>query len=272
MALPALSDNYIWLLHDGRHALVVDPGDPLPVLQALQAHKLALSAIIVTHHHADHTAGIEALRFHLTGEVWGPGDEPIPGPHHPLTSGEQIVLPWLTLEVMRVPGHTAGHLAYYLAPQCEGAASADTVLDEGQDCVLHNGAVFTGDTLFSAGCGRLLEGTPAQMLSSLDRLAALPAKTLVYCAHEYTLSNLRFACALEPANVELASYARRCRELRDAGLPTLPSTIGLEKCINPFLRTRKSTIIEAVSQHDLSIATDQVAIFTALRRWKDQFK
>lgn len=250
--LPAFADNYIWMLHDNRQALVVDPGDAQPVLEALQHSNLQLEAILVTHHHPDHTGGVETLRKATGARVFGPARERMPEPLSRLTGGAQMDCLGLIFQVIDVPGHTAGHIAYY-------CASMD-------DAPL----LFCGDTLFSGGCGRLFEGSPAQMLASLDTLAALPEATRVCCTHEYTLNNLKFALAVEPANQQLAHYIAIAQTLRAQQQPTLPSTIGLERQINPFLRTRLAAIIEAAQGFDAS-ANDEVSIFAALRQWKDKF-
>lgn len=251
--LPAFADNYLWLVHDGSRALVVDPGDAQPVLDALQRAGLQLTAILVTHHHADHTGGVQALRNATGAEVFGPAGEDIPAPFTPLAGGDTITaldLPWTVLDV---PGHTAGHIAFY-SPDVDGAP-----------------LLFCGDTLFSGGCGRLFEGTPAQMLASLDALAALPGATRVCCAHEYTLSNLKFALAVEPGNLDLIHYEAACQALRARALPTLPSTLAVERQINPFLRSRESTVKQAV-QGWRATAEDETAVFAALRQWKNEFK
>ena len=211
VAIPAFTDNYIWMLHDGSQALVVDPGDSAPVLDALASHELTLAGILVTHHHGDHVGGLQGLRSVLRGPVFGPERENIPGSFTPLRDGNFVELMGLRFDVIDVPGHTSGHIAYY-TDDVEG----DPIL-------------FCGDTLFSGGCGRLFEGTPAQMHHSLSRLAALPAGTRVCCAHEYTLSNVRFAQAVEPGNALLAQRAQEVSEKRRQGLPTVPSTIKLEK-------------------------------------------
>ena len=250
--IPAFDDNYIWMLHDGRRALVVDPGDAGPVLAALQQGGLALEAILVTHHHGDHTGGVDTLRRLTGAQVYGPERERMPEPLQRLDDGAVIHPLGLRFEVLLVPGHTAGHIAY--VGQIPG-----------EDPVL-----FCGDTLFSAGCGRLFEGTPAQMLSSLTRLAALPEATRVCCAHEYTLGSLRFARAVEPDNAALRSYSAQAQRLRDQHLPTLPSSIGLEKAVNPFLRTHVPGVAHAVQQMAPN-AHDPVSVFAALRSWKDQF-
>jgi hydroxyacylglutathione hydrolase len=257
IALPAFADNYIWMLHDGAQAVVVDPGDEAPVRAALDAQGLALAGILVTHHHPDHVGGIDALRPSLRGHVYGPAREKIPGPFIPLHDGDMVEVLGMRFSVLDVPGHTAGHVAYLQ----QGAADAEPTAP----------VLFCGDTLFSAGCGRLFEGTPAQMNASLERLAALPADTQVCCTHEYTLSNLRFAAAVEPGNTARAEYERHCRARREAGLPTLPSSIGLERRINPFLRCDEPEVVaSALAQ---GAASDEaVAVFTALREWKNRFR
>jgi hydroxyacylglutathione hydrolase len=232
-ALPAFTDNYIWMLHDGAQALVVDPGEAAPVQAALDALGLQLAGILVTHHHADHVGGVDALRSRLVGPVFGPARERIPAPFEPLVAGDRVQLLGLDFEVFDVPGHTAGHIAYLHRPA-------------GQAPIL-----FCGDTLFSAGCGRLFEGTPAQMHASLAQLAALPGNTRVCCTHEYTLSNLRFAAAVERA--------------------TLPSTIARELTINPFLRCAESPVVANARAHG-ALSSEPVAVFAALREWKNQFR
>jgi hydroxyacylglutathione hydrolase len=252
VALPAFSDNYIWMLHDGLQAIVVDPGDAAPVAAALDAQGLALAAILVTHHHPDHVGGIAALRPRLQGEVHGPAREAIPGPFVPHVDGDIINVAGLRLEVIDVPGHTAGHIAYF-AP---GTLPAPVL--------------FCGDTLFSAGCGRLFEGTAAQMHNSLSRLAALPGATRVCCAHEYTESNLKFAAAVEPANADIAEHIRVCRELRSQGLFTLPSTIDRERAINPFLRCEAPAVVASARQQGAADDSGP-AVLGALREWKNRF-
>ena len=252
--LPAFQDNYLWVLHDGHRALVVDPGDAQPVLQFLQRDGLQLEAILVTHHHPDHIGGVDALRDATGARVYGPARERIPEPLERLEEGDAVTVLGLRFEVLDVPGHTSGHIAYYCA-DVDGAP-----------------LLFCGDTLFSGGCGRLFEGTPAQMLASLDKLAALPGATRVCCTHEYTLSNLNFARAVEPGNAELINYSQRCEELRQRDLPTLPSTIAQEKQINPFLRTRLPGVAQAARAFDAATPEDDVAVFAAIRQWKNQFR
>jgi len=251
--LPALDDNYIWMLHDGRQALVVDPGDATPVLQALQEQALRLTAILVTHHHADHVGGIAVLRDAYGATVYGPAGEALPEPVQRMDEGDSLHLLGLSFDVLRVPGHTAGHIAWF-CPDANG-----------------HPLLFCGDTLFSAGCGRLFEGTPAQMLASLDKLAALPDDTQVCCAHEYTLSNLRFAQTVEPGNAAIEAHRRHCESLRMQHRPTLPSTLAREREINPFLRSRLPAVRAAV-QARVPSARSETEVFAALREWKNQFR
>jgi len=251
--LPALSDNYIWALDDGQHACVVDPGDDAPVRDWLDARGLTLQSILLTHHHADHTGGVPSLVQHTGAAVWGPAFENLPHGVQRLSGGQHVDVLGHRFEVMDVPGHTAGHIAFF-----GGIAHGAPLL-------------FCGDTLFSGGCGRLFEGTPAQMWQSLSALAALPEHTWVCCAHEYTLSNLRFALAVEPHNAALQAYMAHCQSLRQQGLPTLPSTVAQELAINPFLRVGEPTVQQAALAHAPGSKND-TDIFAALRRWKDHFK
>lgn len=261
LAVPAFSDNYLWLIHNGRHAAVVDPGDAAPVLAALQANGLALAAILLTHHHADHVGGVVELASRAASAafpsipVYGPAREQdkIAGMTRPLHEGDTVELPelGLALSVIEVPGHTLGHIAYH--------AQAQSLL-------------FCGDTLFAGGCGRVFEGTPAQMVASLAKLASLPGTTQVYCAHEYTLSNLKFAAAVEPGNAELIMRIRREQAKRDAGQPTVPSNIALERGTNPFLRATEKEIIQSLQKAGRLTQLGEVEGFAALREWKNTYK
>lgn len=257
LPIPALADNYIWLLHDGHEALVVDPGAAEPVLHALQAQGLALRAILVTHHHADHVGGVAALRDATGAAVYGPAFETIPEPAEHVQGGDQLQLLGLRWQVLDIPGHTSGHVAYY----CDQALDSVAPI------------LFCGDTLFSAGCGRIFEGTPAQMYASLQQLAALDGHTRVCCAHEYTSSNLRFAQTVEPNNAQLLHHAQQCQTLRSQGLPTLPSTLELERAINPFLRCGIVQVAQGARQFAPHLDTlNPLGVFTALREWKNVFQ
>ncbi|WP_459616910.1 hydroxyacylglutathione hydrolase [Bordetella sp. 2513F-2] len=256
LPLPAFTDNYIWAVLCGGQAAVVDPGQAGPVQDLLQARGLALRAILLTHHHADHVGGVDELVRATGATVYGPAGERLPRCDVPLAEGDRVALPELGLDmqVLDVPGHTAGHIAYH-----GRVAAAPEVL-------------FCGDTLFMAGCGRLFEGTPAQMADSLAKLAALPPETLVCCAHEYTLANLRWALAVEPANRTLQQALQRVRQLREKEEPSLPSTIGQELRINPFLRTRQVEVAQAAAARAGRPLASPVDTFAVLREWKNEFK
>ena len=242
-------------MHDSQNAIVIDPGDPEPVFDFVRDRGLNLAAILVTHHHGDHVGGVEDLHAGTGAVVYGPAKEFVPSPYTKLKHGESIDVLGLHFDVIEVPGHTSGHIAYY-CPDLAGEP-----------------VLFCGDTLFSGGCGRLFEGTPGQMLESLDSLAALPAQTRVCCAHEYTLSNLKFARAVEPDNAALLKYQAQCVALRDADQPTLPSRIDIERAINPFLRTREAQVAQAAKGFDASVnPNDAVTVLAALRQWKNDFR
>jgi hydroxyacylglutathione hydrolase len=257
--VPAFADNYLWLVVRGRDALVVDPGDAAPIERALAERGLTLRAILLTHHHADHVGGVRALLAARAGvpiPVYGPAHDGIEGVTRPLREGDRVDIdrPALCFDVLDVPGHTRGHIAYVARPH------------ENQPTLL-----FCGDTLFAAGCGRLFEGTAEQMHASLTKLAALPTETRVYCAHEYTLNNLRFARAVEPDSAALDRRIAEASALRERGEPTIPSTIALERATNPFLRADEANVRAAAERHESGAAASAVATFAALRRWKDTF-
>jgi len=253
LTVPAFQDNYLWLIHDGVNAAVVDPGDAAPVLDCLNRHGLALAAILLTHHHADHVGGVPQLLERFSVPVFGPRQETIPAITYPLGEGDTVVVPKLGLElkVLDVPGHTRGHIAYH-APK--------------------ESWLFCGDTLFAGGCGRLFEGTPEQMVASLGKLAALPDDVKVYCAHEYTLSNLRFALEVEPGNAVLHTRFSREQAKRDRDEPTVPSTIAVEKETNPFLRYAEPAIADRLIATGHVSSREPIAVFTALRQWKNSFR
>jgi hydroxyacylglutathione hydrolase len=251
--ISAFKDNYVWTLRgagrNARNAAVVDPGEAQPVLEYLAREKLELVAILATHHHADHVGGIAELRKKYEVPVYGPRNEPIPTLTHPVSEGDEVSIPGLgvSFSVLDIPGHTRAHIAYYGA-----------------------GALFCGDTLFACGCGRLFEGTAEQMYASLQKLLALPEDTKVYCGHEYTLANIGFAKTVEPQNAALRSRESRDRKLRDAGKPTLPSTLGEEKATNPFLRCSEPAVVDSVNKYLGGRVADPVRVFAAIRDWKNR--
>ena len=246
----AFQDNYVWTLRHGSSAAVVDPGDAKPVLAYLNAEKLHLSAILNTHHHADHVGGNAELLEHRKVPVYGPRDERIPTVTRRVGEGDRFTLEEFDIEfeVLEIPGHTRSHIAFY-----------------------GGGMLFCGDTLFACGCGRLFEGTPAQMHASLAKLAKLPDTTRVYCGHEYTLANIRFAKAADASNPELAKWEQAASALRAKDEPTLPSTLARERLANPFLRCDQPAIIAAASQHAGKPLADAVSVLGALRDWKNKF-
>ena len=249
-AIPAFGDNYIWLLKaDGNACAVVDPGDEDPVLEVLKEQGLDLRYILLTHHHPDHVGGVPDLLEHFDATVFGPADERIPFVHQVCRDGDRVVLPELNAEfsVLEVPAHTRSHIAYY-----------------GKNCL------FSGDTLFSLGCGRFFEGTAVDMQKSLDKLATLPAETKNYCAHEYTQANCRFALEVEPGNPSLQARSKEIAGLRSAGEITLPTTLADELATNPFLRTREDDVVKAARRIDPS-AMPGTSTMAVIRAWKDRF-
>lgn len=246
--VPALRDNYIWVLHDGSAAAAVDPGEAEPLIEALQTRGLRLTAILLTHHHWDHVNGAPALQKRFEVPIYGPRDSRVPGRAQALSEGETLTLdaPAVRLRVLEIPGHTETHIALY-----------------------DDRYLFSGDTLFSVGCGRLFEGTPEQMLASLDKLAELPDELLVCCGHEYTVKNCQFANRVEPANEALRERLQEAQSMRERGEPTLPVSLGEERRTNPFLRCREPTVVKAASQRAGRELADPVGVFAAIRQWKD---
>jgi len=300
--IPAFNDNYIWLLVTPeiptsvstaassslqpsaplsamaglRDAIVVDPGQAQPVIDVLEARGLRLSAILLTHHHNDHVGGVAQLLAHAAQSagqggsgalsslpVYGPAGEEIAHVTQKLVGGDTVVVasPSARFTVIDVPGHTRGHIAFY------AAATPGTVAEVAPQPP----RVFCGDTLFATGCGRLFEGTPAQMLTSLDRLAALPPETQVHCAHEYTLSNIAFALACDGDNADLQAWEADAKALRARGAPTVPTTLAHELRVNPFLRVDQPAILTRLEAHEGHVPQDRLEAFTALRAWKDRF-
>jgi hydroxyacylglutathione hydrolase len=251
IAVPAFKDNYVWLVinRENKFSIVIDPGDAAPVLHALKEDQARLAAILITHHHKDHSGGIQGILQHHIVPVFGPANEEVNGVTHLVQDQQAIAIEAATLnfQVLSIPGHTRGHIAYY-----------------GHDML------FCGDTLFTGGCGRLFEGTAEQMYASLMKLAALPDTTKVYCGHEYTEANLRFAQAVEPNNKFLLERIERVKILRAQNLPTVPSTILEEKQTNPFLRCEVVEVITAAEQHIGAKLNMHIEVFACLRKWKDE--
>lgn len=257
--IKAFSDNYIWAITNKQVATLVDPGDASVCIEFLEKNTLTLTSILITHHHSDHTGGINQLVDYCQQKKWsltvyGPANENIPQCDVKLNENDSVVLDELNINfrIIDLPGHTAGHIAYF---------ASDHVMP----------ILFCGDTLFSAGCGRLFEGSPEQMLNSLTKLANLPENTQVYCTHEYTQANLAFALTVEPNNQALVTYNKKVNELRSKGYATIPSTIELEKQINPFLRCYKQSVQASAQQFATDSNGTPQDTFTTIRRWKDQF-
>jgi hydroxyacylglutathione hydrolase len=250
----AFSDNYIWLIESPRtqgHVVAVDPGDAAPVLAELQRSGSSLAAILLTHHHPDHIGGVPALLQERAVPVIGPDDSRIAQRTRTVHDGERCDLPdlGLSFEILQVPGHTLSHIAFW-----------------------GHGALFCGDTLFSAGCGRMFEGTPRQMNASLTKLRRLPPDTRMFCGHEYTAANLRFALTVDPANGAALDYQGRVDRVRAEGNPSLPSTLGLEIRVNPFLRCDDPTVVAAAESHAGKALKEPAEVFGVLRAWKDRFR
>lgn len=247
-SIPAFNDNYIWLIQNSEsHCAIVDPGEAQPVIDYLELHNLTLDAILITHHHQDHIGGVSSLINSFPDvKIVGPATERFPYLTHKMKAGDQFSLFDETFLVLELPGHTSDHLGY-----------------------VGDGKLFCGDVLFSAGCGRIFEGTAEQMFASLNKLVTLSDDTEVYPAHEYTAANISFALVVEPENKDLLAYREAVFQLRAEGKPTLPTTIALEKRINPFLRVEQPSVMNAVSNR--TFETNPLAVFTALREWKNAF-
>ena len=246
--LPAFEDNYIWVLHDGHHAIAVDPGDPAPLIAFLDGHRLALTAILITHHHPDHTGGNIQLRQRYNCAIYAPENPRIPAFTHALHGGDSVDIaePGLHFKVLATPGHTLDHLSY-----------------------VGHGLLFCGDTVFGCGCGKLFEGNPAMMAASLDTILSLPDATRVCCAHEYTMSNIDFAKTIDSDNPALIERERSDRALRARGQPTLPSTLALEKATNPFLRFHEPCMVAFAARYLNRPHPSPAEVFGAIRAAKD---
>lgn len=248
--IPAFETNYIWAIHNARSCALVDPGSAEEALGFLGRNDLDLCTILLTHHHHDHIGGVDDILAFKKVPVWGPHDHRIPRADHRVVEGDSVTVPELALKltVLETPGHTASHIVYF-----------------------NDDLLFVGDTLFSAGCGRLFEGSAEQMQASLDKLSQIPDDAQVYCAHEYTEDNCRFALAVEPDNPALQIWAEEVRRRRVAGQITLPTRLGHERSINPFLRTRLAAVVASARRHDSGCGGQPAEVLATIRRWKDQF-
>lgn len=253
-AIKAFNDNYIWALINEQSVALVDPGDAKPCIDFINLNNLTLTAILITHHHADHTGGVKELVAACGDQVsvYGPENSEYSPIEHLLTQGSECQLPLLnlSLSVLSLPGHTLDHIAYYSKE--------------------HN-FVLCGDTLFSGGCGRVFEGSYEQMYQALNKLSELPDNTKIYCTHEYTLANLHFALTVEPENTALVHYFNQVTQLRDNNQITLPTTLAHEKLINPFLRSEQPTVIESAAMYTGEKVMAGLSTFSAIRQWKDNF-
>lgn len=246
----AFKDNYIWLWvnHKNSSAWVIDPGDAAPVLNFLKENHLTLQGILLTHHHWDHCNGVPGLLENYAVPIYGGCNEQFKFSVNQIQENDQVNCDDISFKVLDIPGHTLGHVAYY-----------------------GNNILFCGDTLFTAGCGRIFEGTPEQMYSSLLKLKSLPEQTLVYCGHEYTLANLQFAAQVSPENMAVQQRLKKTKELREQNLPTVPALLSEEKITNPFLRCDSPEVMAAVSHHSGKLLTTPLSVFTELRCWKNNF-
>lgn len=250
--IPAFDDNYIWMLQAQNQVVIVDPGAAAPVQQILDDQKLELAAILITHHHHDHTGGVQALCAERDIPVYGPNNCKFSGISRPLADGDNFQLLGLSFDVKAVPGHTLDHICYFFEQEQQPA-------------------IFCGDSLFLAGCGRVFEGSMSQMLAAMNYFKGLPATTKIYCTHEYSMSNLAFASSVEPNNLEIQKHTQKCRALRDNSQPTLPSVIATELLINPFLRFDQSSVKAGITNYNNAAPVTDLETFTELRAWKDNF-
>jgi hydroxyacylglutathione hydrolase len=277
--LPAFEDNYIWCLRRDGAIAVVDPGDAAPVLKHIAKSGDRLCAILITHHHHDHIDGIAELTARHSVPVFAPAAEAIAGTTQPVSNGDRVALPELGIEfdVLDVAGHTRGHVAYYAsAGPSQGGISppvggSEPNLRAWGANTAGRGTLFCGDTLFGCGCGRLFEGTAAQLHAALSRIAVLPRLTFAYCAHEYTASGIRFARAVEPGNANVEARGAEVARLLALRQPTVPFTIADELATNPFLRCNKPGVIASVRKRLGRDPTNELDVFTALREWRDHF-